>query len=79
MNTNTLIINKKAKKAIEKYGMLKNGSKIIVGLSGGADSVCLLDLFLSSGFSPGLTAMTFMPPQGRRSIPSRASCPGAIA
>ncbi|MBR2876507.1 MAG: tRNA lysidine(34) synthetase TilS, partial [Clostridia bacterium] len=42
MNTNTLIINKKAKKAIEKYGMLKNGSKIIVGLSGGADSVCLL-------------------------------------
>ena len=29
---------------IEKYNMIETGSQVIVGISGGADSVCLLFL-----------------------------------
>ena len=47
MNTNTLVVFEKAKRAIDEYAMLEKGSKVIVGLSGGADSVCLLH-FLNS-------------------------------
>lgn len=32
---------------IDKYGMLQNGDKVIIALSGGADSVTLLDIFSS--------------------------------
>lgn len=35
-------MNNKALKAVENYGMLTNVDKVIVGLSGGADSVALL-------------------------------------
>lgn len=35
-------MNNKALKAVENYGMLANADKVIVGLSGGADSVALL-------------------------------------
>ena len=35
-------MNNKALKAIENYGMLASVDKVIVGLSGGADSVALL-------------------------------------
>ncbi len=42
MNTNTLLVLEKAKKAITEYKMLENVSTVVVGLSGGADSVCLL-------------------------------------
>ena len=35
---------KKAEKIIEKYNMLQKGDKVIAALSGGADSVTLLDV-----------------------------------
>lgn len=47
MNINNSLVYEKAKKAISEYNMLEKGSKVIVGLSGGADSVCLLH-FLNS-------------------------------
>lgn len=42
MSINTSLVLEKAKKAINEYKMLENVSTVVVGLSGGADSVCLL-------------------------------------
>ncbi len=42
MSINTSIVLEKVKKAIEEYKMLENVNTVVVGLSGGADSVCLL-------------------------------------
>ena len=42
MSINTSLVLKKVKKAITEYDMLENETTVIVGLSGGADSVCLL-------------------------------------
>ncbi len=36
----------KVRHTIEKYGMIKKGDNILVALSGGADSMCLLDVLL---------------------------------
>ncbi|MBI4837771.1 MAG: tRNA(Ile)-lysidine synthetase, partial [Nitrospirae bacterium] len=32
---------KKAKETIDRYSMLSEGDQVLIGLSGGADSVCL--------------------------------------
>ena len=42
MNNFTSVVKSKALKAISDYSMLCDTRKIVVGLSGGADSVCLL-------------------------------------
>lgn len=39
---NTLVVLEKVKKVVNEYEMLPCGATVIVGLSGGADSVCLL-------------------------------------
>ncbi|MBQ4069575.1 MAG: tRNA lysidine(34) synthetase TilS [Lachnospiraceae bacterium] len=38
-----MLVNE-VKNYIEQHGMIKNGDRIVVGISGGADSVCLLKL-----------------------------------
>lgn len=58
MNTNTLSVNEKAKRAIEKYAMIRKGDRVIVGLSGGADSVCLLHFLNSIKSEYGLTIVS---------------------
>lgn len=37
----SLILKEKVKKTINEYGMIKKGDKVLVALSGGADSVCM--------------------------------------
>ena len=38
-------VEKQFLKTIKKYKMIKKGDKIVLGVSGGPDSVCLLHLF----------------------------------
>ncbi len=43
------------KKTIKKYGLIKNGDKILVGLSGGADSMCLTHALCKLADEMGIT------------------------
>ena len=45
---------------IEKYQMIPKNSHVIVGLSGGADSVCLLKLLKEYKNSRNFSSMQYM-------------------
>ncbi|MBE9532169.1 MAG: tRNA(Ile)-lysidine synthetase, partial [Proteobacteria bacterium] len=40
-------LSEKVKKTLKKFSMLKENSKVLLCVSGGVDSVVLLDLFVS--------------------------------
>lgn len=40
-------MNNKVLKTVEKYNMLSKGDKVLIGVSGGADSIALLEFFVS--------------------------------
>lgn len=46
MKCNVRLINEKINNAIEKYEMLKESSTVVIGVSGGADSMTLLKFFI---------------------------------
>ncbi len=47
MNTNTLTVKNKVASALNNYSMLEGASHVVVGFSGGADSLCLLHILNS--------------------------------
>ena len=40
-------MKKEILQTIEKYNLIKNGDKIVIGVSGGPDSICLLHILNS--------------------------------
>ena len=58
MNINTSSVSEKVKKAIAEYNMLQGVTEVVAGLSGGADSVCLLHVLntLKNEYNLKLTA-----------------------
>lgn len=52
----------KIRRYVEKWHMIENGDKIIVGVSGGADSICLLFVLIQpykSIFCPHIVILPF--------------------
>jgi len=49
MRGDQLNLRKRVEMYIREYGLLKEGDRVIAGLSGGADSVCLLKILLECG------------------------------
>lgn len=49
---------KKIKNTIKEYGLISRGDKILIGLSGGADSVCLTHILYSLKDELGIEIMT---------------------
>ena len=45
MNSEVNFIEKKVENTIDKYNMLNNVNAVIIGVSGGADSMALLKFF----------------------------------
>ena len=41
------IMNNKVLKTVKKYNMLSKGDRVLIGVSGGADSIALLEFFVS--------------------------------
>lgn len=41
------MLKNKVLQTIKKYNLIKNGDKIVVGVSGGPDSICLLDILFN--------------------------------
>ena len=48
----------KVYKTIKEYGLLQNGDKIVIGLSGGADSMCLTYILHTLCGKLGISLMT---------------------
>ncbi|MBW1901127.1 MAG: tRNA(Ile)-lysidine synthetase, partial [Deltaproteobacteria bacterium] len=45
---------KKVKNTISRYGMIRFGDRVVVAVSGGVDSVCLLDMLHELGDELGI-------------------------
>ena len=56
----------KIRRYVEKWHMIENGDKIIVGVSGGADSICLLFVLIQL---PKLLKLPFYPSYGALTFP----------
>jgi tRNA(Ile)-lysidine synthase len=58
-NESTMNLLKKVRETIKKYSMLSEGDRVLIGLSGGADSVCLTNILdeLKEDFNLSLNAV----------------------
>ncbi len=49
----TLKVERRFKKAVDTYGLIPRGSTVVAAVSGGKDSLCLLELLTRDGFRKG--------------------------